>query len=75
MDEPEAVIVRAEIAAGHGGSAELMVTLRHPNGAEAPVVLDEAAGLRLMQACGVTDLDGLTGRSWRKELEGLQCST
>lgn len=72
MSHDEAVIVGAEIVAGHDGSAELMVTLRHVNGAEAPVVLEEAAGLRLMQACGVAHLEGLAGRSWRKVLEGLQ---
>ena len=37
----EAVIIGAQIVAGHDGSAELLVRLRHPNGAEGPVVLDE----------------------------------
>ena len=38
----EAIIIGAQIVAGHDGSAELLVNLRHPNGAESPVVLDEA---------------------------------
>jgi hypothetical protein len=71
----EALIVSAEVVAGHDGSAELLVTLRHPNGAQAPVVLDEATGLKLMKACGASHLDELAGQSWRKILEGSRCST
>ena len=71
----EAVIVGAEIVAGHDGAAELVVRLRHDNGTEAPVVLDEMAGLKLMAACGASQLDDLKGQSWRKILEGSQCST
>ena len=66
----EPVIVGAEIAAGHDGSAELVVRLRHPNGTEAPVVLDEATGLGLMRRCGVAHVDDLAGHSWRAILEG-----
>lgn len=62
----EAVIVGAEIVAGHDGSAELLVRLRHPGGAEGPVVLDEATGLKLMRTCGASTLEGLTGHSWRR---------
>ena len=67
----EAVIIGAQIVAGHDGSAELLVRLRHPNGAEGPVVLDEATGLMLMKACGATHVDELTGQSWRRIVEGL----
>jgi len=66
----EAVIVGAEIVAGHDGSAELVVRLRHPNGAEGPVVLDEATGLKLMKNCGASHVDDLTGQSWRRIVEG-----
>ena len=66
----EAVIVGAEIVAGHDGSAELVVRLRHPNGAEAPVILDEETGLKLMNNCGASHVDDLTGQSWRGILEG-----
>lgn len=65
----EAVIVGAEIVAGHDGSAELVVRLRHPDGSEGPVVLDEDLGLRLMQACGAAELSELAGQSWRRILE------
>ncbi|WP_397399896.1 hypothetical protein [Phenylobacterium sp.] len=67
----EAVIIGAQIVAGHDGSAELLVRLRHPNGAEGPVVLDEATGLELMKTCGATHVDELTGQSWRRIVEGL----
>jgi hypothetical protein len=66
----EAVIVGAEIVAGHDGSAELVVRLRHPNGAEAPVILDAATGLKLMKTCGASHVDDLAGQSWRRIVEG-----
>lgn len=70
----EAVIVGAEIAAGHDGSAELVLRLRYPGGAEGVVVLEAEKGLELMAACGAAHLDELAGHSWRKLLEGA-CST
>lgn len=66
---PEAVIVGAEIVAGHDGAAELLVRLRHANGVEAPVALDEQTGLKLMAACGASHVDELKGQSWRRILE------
>jgi hypothetical protein len=67
--QTEPVIESAEITAGHDGSAELVVRLRHANGATAPVVLEEAAGLRLMADCGAAHVDDLVGHSWRRVLE------
>lgn len=61
----EAVIVAAEIAAGHDGSAELVVRLRYPNGALACVTLDEETGLKLMQTSGAEKVEALAGKSWR----------
>ncbi len=66
----EAIIVGAEMVAGHDGSVELMVRLRHPDGAEGSIVLDEEAGLRLMTTCGASSLDELSGQSWRRIVEG-----
>lgn len=71
----EAVIVGAQIVAGHDGTAELVVLLRYPNGAEGPVVLDEETGLKLMEACGASHVDELAGQSWRRIMEGRGCST
>jgi hypothetical protein len=62
----EAVIVSVQIAPGHDGAAELMVRLRHPNGAEDTVSVDGEIGFRLMRNCGAADLAGLVGQSWRR---------
>ncbi|MDB5482732.1 MAG: hypothetical protein JWO83_3785 [Caulobacteraceae bacterium] len=62
----EAVIVAAEITAGHDGRAELLVRVRHENGVVAPVVLDADTGLRLL--AGADDLAALVGRPWREVL-------
>ena len=67
----EALIVGAQIVAGHDGSAELLIQLRHPGGAEGPVLLDEVTGLKLMKTCGATHVDELTGQSWRRIVEDL----
>ena len=67
----EAVIVDAEIVAGHDGSAELLVRLRHPNGVEAPVQLDEETGLKLMALCGASHVDDLRGVSWRRIVQSV----
>ena len=64
----EAVIVGAEIVAGHDGQAELVVRVRHENGVVAPVVLDAAAGFRLMDGDTGADLARLIGRPWRELL-------
>jgi hypothetical protein len=67
----EAVIVGAEIVAGHDGAAEMIVSLRHGNGVVSPVTLDAEVGFALMKHCGVASLAGLAGHSWRKIVEGL----
>ena len=68
----EAVIVGADIVAGHDGSAELVVRLLYPDGSELPVLLDEDTGLKLMEACGASSLEELYGQSWRGV---TRCST
>ena len=66
-----ALVIGAEIVAGHDGAAELLVRLRHENGVEAPVVLDPATGFALMEAAGVSRLDDLVGRRWLDVLKEL----
>lgn len=61
----EPVIVGAQIAGGHDGTAELVVRLRYADGVERPVVLDAETGFGLMRRCGVAHLDDLAGQSWR----------
>lgn len=66
-----AVVIGAEIAAGHDGAAELLVWLRHENGAEGAVQLDPETGFELMKAAGAASLDALVGRAWLEILRGL----
>jgi len=66
-----AVVIGAEIVAGHDGAAELLVRLRHENGAEGAVQLDTETGFDLMRAAGVERLDALVGRAWLDILKGL----
>ena len=66
-----AVVIGAEIAAGHDGAAELLVRVRHENGAEGAVQLDPETGFDLMRAAGAASLDGLVGRPWLEILKGL----
>jgi len=67
----EAVIVGAEIAAGHDGAAELVISVRHENGVVSQVVLDADTAFSVMQACRAADLAGLAGRPWRDISKGL----
>ena len=65
----EAVIVSAEIAAGHDGEADLIVRVRYENGVVAPVTIDAETAMKLMSACGVSHINDLAGQPWRKVLE------
>jgi len=66
-----AVVIGAEVTAGHDGAADLTVRLRHENGVEGAVVLDTETGFDLMRAAGAASLDGLIGRPWLEILRGL----
>jgi hypothetical protein len=67
----EATIVGAEIAGGHDGTAEMVLSIRHENGVTGSVVLDADTGFCVMRACGAADLAGLIGRPWREISKGL----
>lgn len=67
----EAVIVGANLAAGHDGQAELALRVLYPNGVVGSVLLDAATGYALMRNCNIDSLSGLTGQSWRRILEGI----
>jgi hypothetical protein len=64
MSEP--VVVGVDITAGHDGTAEMVVQVRHENGVVAPVVLDQDTSLELMRASGAASTDALIGRPWRE---------
>ena len=65
---PEAVIVGAEIGAGHDGRAEIVVRVRHENGVVGAISLDADVGFRLIAARGAGDISALVGRPWREIL-------
>ena len=67
----DAVVEGAQIVAGHDGAAELMVRLRHGNGAVSSVTLDPETGFDLLRAAGAASLDGLVGQFWRDITRGL----
>jgi hypothetical protein len=67
----EATIVAAEIAGGHDGSAEMVVSIQYENGVVGSVTLDADTGFSIMKACGAADLAALIGRPWREISKGL----
>lgn len=69
--DDEAVVVAAEVSAGHDGEAELTLSVRFENGVVAPVVLDAEAGFDVLAGCGAAGADDLVGRPWRQVLKGL----
>lgn len=69
-----ALISRVRIAAAHDGVAELVVTLRHGNGGESAVMLDEVAAAALFSACQAANADDLIGHSWEKVRQALDVS-
>jgi len=69
-----AVISQVRTAAGHDGTAELIVTLRHANGGLSDVTLDELGAAALFQACGGDSMDDLIGHGWEKVQQALAVS-
>lgn len=63
-DRPHPVIEGAVVGPGHDGSAELIVTVRHPGGGRDHVTLDAEAGARLMERCGASSAAELAGADW-----------
>ena len=69
-----AVIAGVRIAAAHNGAAELVVILRHGNGATSEISLDEMAAAALLRACNAATTDELPGAGWEKVREALGVS-
>jgi hypothetical protein len=67
----DAVVVGAEIVAGHDGAAELLVRLRHGNGALGSMTLDPETGFDLLRAGGAESLAALVGRPWLQIIKDL----
>jgi len=64
----------ARVAPGHDGQAELVITLRHGNGALDHLTLDAAAAERLLSRCGIDDIAALAGQDWRHLMHVLEPS-
>ena len=62
------------MAAAHEGIAELIVTLRHANGGESEIALDQLAASALLEACNAGLPEELTGHSWQKVRDALRVS-
>lgn len=59
------VISGVRIAAAHDGAAELVVVLRHGNGGQSEVTLDEAGAAALFDATGAATAEQLVGHGWQ----------
>ena len=68
------VVESAAVGPGHDGRAELVVSLRHPNGAHSTISVDEEALADLLGRGDISSLDDLTGRDW-SELTGADHPT
>jgi hypothetical protein len=66
-----AVICGVRIGAAHDGVAEMVVTLRHANGACSEVTLDEAASAALFSGCNASRAEELEGHGWERVREAL----
>jgi hypothetical protein len=58
------VVESASVGPGHDGRPELVVSLRHPNGAHSTISVDEEALADLLGRGAITSLEDLTGRNW-----------
>lgn len=58
------IIESAAVGPGHDGRAELVVALRHPNGACSTISVDQDALADLLERGEITSLDDLPGRDW-----------
>jgi hypothetical protein len=67
----DAVVEGAEVVAGHDGAAELMIRLRHANGASSAVTLDPETGFDLLRAGAAASLADLVGRPWLALIKDL----
>ena len=66
-----AVVTAAEIVAGHDGAAELLIRLRHANGATSAVTLDPDTGFDLLRAGSAASLADLVGQPWLALIKDL----
>ncbi len=66
-----AIITDVRLAAAHEGVAEIVVSLTFDNGGRSEVALDQAAGARLMENCGASEVQDLIGCGWEQVRDAL----
>ena len=66
-----ALIQQARIAAGHDGSAELILLIKYDNAGTTEICLTEDAASRLFEKCQVDQIGDLPGKSWLLVKEAL----
>lgn len=66
-----ATVLAADIAAGHDGDADLVITVRYENGVVGSVTLDADSAFEIMQSCGAASSADLVGRPWRDIMKGV----
>ncbi len=57
-------VVRAAIAPGHDGSAELVVEVLYPSGGRATMALGAEPAMAIVDAAGISDIADLVGLPW-----------
>ncbi|WP_448586221.1 hypothetical protein [Thermaurantiacus sp.] len=70
-----AVVESVHVAAAHDGEAELVVSLRYPNGGRSAVALDSYAARHLMAACRAGCADDLVGAGWEPVRDALAAAS
>jgi hypothetical protein len=71
----DTVIEAVRLAAAHDGEAELMVSLRFPNGGLSSVALDSFAARHLLETVGASSTDGLIGVGWEHVRDALAAAS
>ena len=66
-----AMVVGAEVVAGHDGAAELLVRVRHENGVVGDTIFSSEVAFAMMLASGVERLQDLVGRPWLQVIKGV----
>lgn len=66
-----AMVLAADIAAGHDGEADLVISIQYENGVVGTVTLDAESAFDIMESCGAKSSADLIGRPWREIMKGV----
>jgi hypothetical protein len=68
----DAIVYAAEVAAGHDGRAEVVLALRHQNGAESRLRLEADEAFRVLEASGAASFADLVGQPFGALADALR---